>query len=447
MTRVFQGCRISWIAGFAVGCVVTAAAGAPPKVVQTVPADGAQDVAPGLRELRVTFDQNMARDGYSICTGPSSPKFVGKPRWVSARVLVLTLKLDPDADYSLSINCPAAQNFRSVAGEPVEPYPISFHTAAAKGAASRPADRAANAVAIRELRRAIDEDYSYRDLHKLNWDELFTRYRATMEGARSPRAFADAAAKLLANAKDMHIWLKVGDETIGSFRRSVAPNCDLQTLAKAVPGWRQRSSCVYTGRFDDGIGYILITTWLRSDNNPHQAAIDALNEFSDTKGLIVDVRPNAGGAEPLAQEFAGHFISKPAVYAKHVARDHSAPKGFSPVRERQITPAKEGPKYHGKVAVLTGRAIMSSCESFLLMMKQVPGCKLVGEKSFGSSGNPRPYELGNDVVVYLPSWKDLRPDGTCFEGEGIAPDIAVSYSRDGRSDAVLEAARKLLHGQ
>ena len=93
-----------------------------------------------------------------------------------------------------------------------------------------------------------------------------------------------------------------------------------------------------------------------------------------------------------------------------------------------------------------GPACMSSNESFLLMMKQVPGGTLVGARSFGSSGNPRPVDLGNGVTAFLPSWKDLRPDGTGFEGEGIAPDVEVrAESKDFRGrDPVIEAALKVL---
>jgi C-terminal processing protease CtpA/Prc len=50
--------------------------------------------------------------------------------------------------------------------------------------------------------------------------------------------------------------------------------------------------------------------------------------------------------------------------------------------------------------------------------------------------------LANDVVVNLSSWRDLLPDGTCFEGMGIAPDIEVPAKPGdfaGR-DPVLEAA-------
>jgi C-terminal processing protease CtpA/Prc len=90
---------------------------------------------------------------------------------------------------------------------------------------------------------------------------------------------------------------------------------------------------------------------------------------------------------------------------------------------------------------------MSSCESFLLMMKQVPGCKLIGQRSYGSSGNPRPVDLGNGVTAFVPSWKDLLLDGTGIEGKGIAPDIEVKASprEFAEDDPVLKAALTFLH--
>jgi C-terminal processing protease CtpA/Prc len=55
-------------------------------------------------------------------------------------------------------------------------------------------------------------------------------------------------------------------------------------------------------------------------------------------------------------------------------------------------------------------------------------------------------DLGNGVTAFVPSWKDLRPDGTCLEGEGIAPDVEVKAGpRDfAASDPVLEAAVAVL---
>lgn len=59
------------------------------------------------------------------------------------------------------------------------------------------------------------------------------------------------------------------------------------------------------------------------------------------------------------------------------------------------------------------------------------------------SGNPKPHKLKNDVTVFIPSRKAMRPDGTCFEGEGIRPDIEAKASPDkfGTGDPVLQRAK------
>ena len=54
--------------------------------------------------------------------------------------------------------------------------------------------------------------------------------------------------------------------------------------------------------------------------------------------------------------------------------------------------------------------------------------------------------FGGSVVAVLPSWQALRPDGTCFEGEGIAPDIRVAATPADLAtrDPILERALEVL---
>ena len=92
-----------------------------------------------------------------------------------------------------------------------------------------------------------------------------------------------------------------------------------------------------------------------------------------------------------------------------------------------------------------GPTNMSSCEAFLLMMKQVPQCALMGEQSYGSSGNPQPVSLSNGVTVFLPSWVALTPDGDPFEGKGLSPDIRVAFpGRSADEDPLINAALEFL---
>lgn len=423
--------------------------GVPPKVVETVPKNGDQSVDPNLKEMRFVFDQDMMTGrNFSFCGGgPAFPKIVGQPRWADKRTLAARVTLEPDHEYQFSINCPAAGNCRSAAGESATPYPMTFKTAPGKGAAkAEPTSAAANAEAVAVLRKAVDEQYSYRDLRKLDWAALFAKHGPAMEKATDAVAFAKAASALLAQAKDMHIWLEAGGKQIQPYTRAITRNYNLAVLQKLVPGFRKLGNGVYRGKFEDGIGYILIDSWSKDRTEALEQAYVALGEFAGAPGLIVDVRPNGGGAEPLAQQFAGCFVDKPVVYSRHVYRSADAPGGFDQPHDRVLEPNKARPKYRGKVVVLMGQANMSSCESFLLMMKQVPGCKLIGSTSYGSSGNPKPTDLGNGVTVYLPSWKDLRPDGTCIEGEGITPDlpVAVKPADLDSADPTLQAALTFL---
>jgi hypothetical protein len=423
----------------------------PPKVIKLYPENGTADVKPGPVKIRILFDQDMTTGkSYSICgSGENFPEIIGAPQWSGKRAFVFSANLKPNHSYTFGINSPSFQNFKSVSGEPAEVLVVQFQTAGEDGkpTVTTPAvPQEDNQQAITALRNAIDDHYSYKDLKNLDWDALFTQYHENLVKADTPLAFARTAGLLLAHTKDKHIWLSVGDQTVPAYQNPVTANANFKLLPKLVPAFKKHSAYVCTGKFPDGIGYIYIDGWSHQHKEYYDQLYIALNEFADAPGLIIDIRGNGGGSEPIAQEFAGCFIDTPKVYAKHVIRDADAPGGFTPVSERRVLPNKTRPPYHGKVAVLTGPVVMSSCEAFVLMMKQVPGCVLVGEPTQGSSGNPQPYDLGNGVTVFLPCWKDMLPDGTCFEGIGIRPDILVKVRPDQitTTDPVIEAARMAL---
>ena len=423
------------------------ASGAPPKVVKAIPDNGDTDVDSALKEIQIEFNQDMQPDGFSVCGGgPEFPEVSEQPTWKTKRIFVIPVRLEPDHAYSFSINCPSATNFRNDANEPAEIYPISFHTASAGGKKAKRLTAKQNAAAIDKLRKAIDQAYSYRDMRKVNWARQFKKYASKLRKANTPAEFARTAAKLLRPAKDMHIWLQVGKTTFATFQRRFKPNYRLDLLPNVVPQWNEYNSAVSTGRFDDGVVYILIKTWGLADARDLEPAYAALTGASSDHGVIVDVRPNAGGAEPLAREFAGCFVKEPVVYSKSAYRTKRKKSGFAKPAERIVEPNKSRPSFHGPVVVLTGKGVMSSCESFVLMMRHGAKAALIGDTTFGSSGNPKPHDLGNGVMVMLPSWKDMQPDGTLIEGRGIDPDVRVSIKKGDfkDTDPVLDAAREQL---
>lgn len=147
----------------------------------------------------------------------------------------------------------------------------------------------------------------------------------------------------------------------------------------------------------------------------------------------------------MAAEIAGRFVDHPVAYAQHRFRDASRASGFSETITRTLRPTPSAPGFRGRVVVLMGPVNISSCEAFLLMMKQVPQCTLMGEQSYGSSGNPRPMSLSNGVTVFLPSWVALTPDGDPFEGKGLSPDVRVAFPGESADeDPLINAALEFL---
>ncbi|MBX3405947.1 MAG: hypothetical protein KF869_04200 [Phycisphaeraceae bacterium] len=418
---------------------------APPRVVGAMPDMAETGVDPGLTEIVITFDQEMQPGGQSICGGgPTFPELTGAPVWRDPRTLVIPVRLVPGKRYDLSINCSAAKNCRSARGEPAEPYPISFRTRDEGETAPALTPEQARAC-LDELRRAIDERYAYRDDRGLNWDDLFEQHHAEFESAATPAAFARATSRLLGWTGDLHCHVRIGEFVLPGGKRAVDPNFNGRLLDKLVPNLAKPHNAVVHGRFPDGVGYILIAGW-GSDPALAAAAHAALDSMLDAPGVIIDVRPNSGGDELVARGFAGRFVAEPAVYSRNQYRDPAAAGGLGPMIDRVVPPTPDRPRYTGRLAVLMGPACMSSCESFLLMMRHGAGAKLIGEKSWGSSGNPKPIELSCGVTVVLSSWRDFEPDGTLLEGRGIEPDVRVPASRQDlqTTDSVLEAGLKEL---
>lgn len=415
-----------------------------PRVASMSPAQGDPSADPAIGEIRVTFDTDMAPSWAWAGGGPAAPTITGSPRWEGRRTCVLPVSLEPARTYALSINGIWATGFAAADGTPVEPAPILFRTAGGPPLSALDADTAR--ASVDELRRAIDGHYSYRDRLGLDWPALFEAHRPQLESAGGPLAFALAVHGLLAPTRDQHIAIEVDGASIGVAGPTAVSNVDERLLRRVVPGLARRSEVVATGRFDDGIGYILIGTWQRSDEAALEAAHEALGEFADAPGLIIDVRPNGGGDETLAQRFAGRFAAEPRVYASHATRTPEAPGGWTAVTFRTLEPVTEGPTWRGPVCVLMGGLNMSSCEAFLLMMRQVEGCTLVGARSYGSSGNPLPYELPAGVTVMLPCWRAMDAAGARIEGVGVEPDVLVEPAPGDRAmvDRVLARALAIL---
>jgi len=105
--------------------------GDPPRIIASIPEDGATNVDPAIAEVAVTFDRDMG--GGMSWTGGSPGMPEGRPgmrpAWRDKRTCVLPVVLQPGRRYRIGINAPSFKNFRSLEGVPVNPTDFCFTTA------------------------------------------------------------------------------------------------------------------------------------------------------------------------------------------------------------------------------------------------------------------------------------------------------------------------------
>jgi hypothetical protein len=396
-----------------------------PKVVSRTPRLGEVLVDPKLKELRVTFDRDMARSASWVGIPPSFPMPTGNGSWQGRRTSILPVQLEPGRTYCAGINGGRFWNFRSLEQVSAAQDLLLFRTSGGEPLPALTIED--NRTAIQELRRAIDEQYSHRDRLGIDWDAQFSAHRAKLEGAANALEFMLAMYDLLAVTDDQHIEIKYEDAVVPIVARAPDAVFSQRAVAKTMPEGQKVNPAIIMGRFDDGIGYMMITTWrdvAQEELEMLDQVLDILIE-RDVPALVIDVRPNGGGDETIARHFAGRFIQEKTPYARHRAVDPQEPDGFSQENVRSFVPNNDGPRFTKPVAVLMGGYNMSATESFLLMMRQVDNCTLIGDSSYGSSGNPKAHVLSNGVTVMLPSWIDTDLEGRPIEGQGIKPDVML----------------------
>ena len=104
---------------------------APPVVVATEPRAGADDVDPGLTEIKVTFSKDM-QDGnwaFARVSKATFPETTGKPRYLDdKRTCVLPVKLEPGKTYILALNKPPFDSFMDTGKRKAMEYLLVFET-------------------------------------------------------------------------------------------------------------------------------------------------------------------------------------------------------------------------------------------------------------------------------------------------------------------------------
>lgn len=420
-----------------------------PKIIETIPAFGDCQVDPGLTEIVLKFDQAMM-PGYSVVDTKNMPQYSGKLYWKDSLTLIIPVKLFPDKLYQLQFNNIRFQNFRNTEGRALNPEQLLFQTKSVNNAEI-------NKKAYEQFAGIFPEQYSYAGFKGIDWVKELEQSRTDLDNSKSSSEFAIKLIQLLRKANDPHLWVDVeGQRYETGQMKLVHQNFGVNKMFSRIQGLVVGDKFSTFAGHLDSVAYLSITGWNNdffkleqkrwgNSKTPPVAVNELLQELFQYPNLIIDVRENSGGNEAFAKAFASCFMKDSLPFEKVVFYNKESGK-FDAEHIKKTYPNKDGLLYKGNVYVLAGPKVMSSNESFVLMMKQLPNVKVVGMPTYGSTGNPQPYELANGVTVYLPSWQAYSMVGKLIEGNGIEPDVLIE-TKDGdfdESDVLVDAVLKMI---
>ena len=296
-------------------------------------------------------------------------------------------------------------------------------------------------AAYDEVWETFDREYAgFVLLPEVDWKKLGENYRKEVGSQDTTHATAAVIADLLAHLEDLHVWVKAGDDWLPGYDRDRPLNANWNASHALANATQKGGDNLMWGRTDDDIGYLNVSGL--NDAALPEHVDSALEQLGDTWGLVIDLRFNGGGDETLARDIAGRFVDEERIYSLNQYRDGPAHDDLGKRLERRFAP--RGPwRYEAPVIALTGQRTLSSAESMALMLAQCPQVTTLGDRTAGSSANPRRLELACGIVVNVPRWLDMDPEGNPIEHVGIAPDVAIETEPDDFSDTddpVLAAA-------
>ena len=203
-----------------------------------------------------------------------------------------------------------------------------------------------------------------------------------------------------------------------------------------------------------------------------------LPELSKCKGYVIDLEWNNGGNSNYADHISQAFIEGPFLTSSdkslmHISR-YKAELGFADLslmeegKEKQLllniakrkifeeqneikTFIEKCPlTLKGPLAITMNRKTVSTGEHFLVTMDYNNRAILVGENSYGATGNPLFVNLANDISCRITTAWSTYPDGKEYVNIGVKPHVEIKITlediKNGRAKA-LERALEIVRSK
>lgn len=186
--------------------------------------------------------------------------------------------------------------------------------------------------------------------------------------------------------------------------------------------------------------------------NPSKLAegelVQIMDEFSDTKGLIVDLRqyPKSYPSQSLDVALAGYLLDTPAPFVMWSFPTKTVPGVFLlRVPERSGSGLSTSPlkRYTNPVVLLMNEQTQSHAEYCVMSLRTGSNVAVIGENSIGADGNVAYLPLPDGDLLCFTGAGIYTPEGGQTQRVGLSPDIYVRRTITGiceGRDELVEAA-------
>jgi carboxyl-terminal processing protease len=315
-------------------------------------------------------------------------------------------------------------------------------------------------VAFDVFFRTFDEMYSSFDLRGVDWSAQYDAQRSQVTAETTPAELFGVLCEMVAPLDDPHVIVAAGEATCDS--KPPPAWVESEMLDQVIGSIESRiygEGATLTGNelvayrtLQNRVGYVFVPSMGGFAEAPAEdvelsgrAMDEVVAAFRDLDGVIVDVRFNGGGSDAISLALASRFADQRRLAFAFETRDGD---GWTPRRNYYVE--RGGPAQFTKpVVVLTSKLSVSAAETFTLAMRALPHVTVVGETTSGGLSNMMLRNLPNGFGFSLPFERVFAPDGTVYEGIGLAPDVAQAFDPVafvGGEDTMLDAAVAKLVG-
>ncbi|MFK7797239.1 MAG: S41 family peptidase [Aureispira sp.] len=269
------------------------------------------------------------------------------------------------------------------------------------------------------------EKYAYFELKNVDWEQVKIDYAQQVYAGMSEDSLFDVLGAMLNTLQDDHCNL------FSDFKTSFygvdylsQKNFDWRTIVDyyITPNHYLTGPFSHNFIHNNELGYLRLSSFSGAINDEHLDFV--LQRYQDTRGLILDLRENGGGAIPNVFALLRRLIdNKTLVYYSRIKKgiEHNDFTSATPVFVQPF----DGIRYDKPVAILTDRGTYSSGSLLCLAAKALPHLFLVGDTTGGGLGMPNGGQLPNGWTYRFSVTQSLTLDKKPDFEQGVPPDVPV----------------------